>query len=425
MTGPQEPPAAPPPALAVECEPAKVGLDAARLERIGRHFGRYVDDGRLAGWLVAVSRRGQVAYLATAGVKDLESAEPVDAGTLWRLYSMTKPVTSVAAMMLHEEGAFDLRDPVSRWIPSFAEPRVYLAGSAAAPATRPAGEPIRMWHLLTHTAGLTYGFMHVHPVDAMYRAAGYEWGSPRQADLATAVDTWADLPLLFDPGSEWAYSVATDVLGRVVEVISGQPLDRFFAERILGPLDMADAGFSVPEASLVRLATLYGADPTTRRATRLPGLPSNQAAARPPAMLSGGGGLIGSARDYHRFTQMLLNGGELDGVRLLGPRTVAMMTANHLPGGADLSSFGRPIYAESGFDGVGFGLGFSVTIDPVAGKLLGSAGEYAWGGAASTAFWVDPAEELSVLFMTQLLPSSTHPIRPELRTLVYQAIVED
>jgi CubicO group peptidase (beta-lactamase class C family) len=408
-------------AASPEVEPGKVGLSAERLARLDRHFARYVDDGRLAGWLVLVSRRGQIAHLSTYGQRDLASGAPVEADTLWRLYSMTKPVTSVAAMMLYEEGAFDLRDPISKWIPSFASMRVYAGGPAAAAATRPAMEPVRVWHLLTHTAGLTYGFHHVHPVDAMYAAAGYEWGTPPGADLATAVDAWAGLPLLFEPGTEWAYSVATDVLGRLVEVISGMPLDRFFAERILGPLGMTDAAFWVPEDKAARLATLYGVRPGEPVAIPIPG---SRDALHPPDMLSGGGGLIGTARDYHRFTQMLLGRGELDGTRILGPRTVDFMARNHLPGGADLKAFGRPLFAETTFEGVGFGLGFSVSLDTAAAKLIGTPGEFAWGGAASTAFWVDPAEELTVVFLTQLLPSSTYPIRPQLKALVYQAIVD-
>ncbi len=406
--------------LTVEVDPAEVGLDAGRLARIDRHFARYVDDGRLAGWTALVARRGRVAHLSTCGRRTLDPAAPVEIDTLWRMYSMTKPITSVAAMMLYEEGAFDLRDPVSRWIPSLAEPRVYLGGPPTAPVTRPASEPIRVWHLLTHTAGLTYGFHHVHPVDAMYRHAGFEWGNPPGLDLAGAVDAWAALPLLFDPGSEWAYSVATDVLGHLVEVVSGVPLDRFFRERIFEPLDMTDASFWVDETRADRLASLHTRSPRDGRATEING----RQALAPPDLLSGGGGVIATARDYHRFTQMLLGGGAIDGARLLGPRTVAFMAANHLPGGADLQAFGRPLFAETSYEGIGFGLGFSVTLDQAASKLIGSAGEYAWGGAASTAFWVDPAEEFTAIFLTQLLPSSTYPLRAELRRLVYQAIVD-
>ncbi len=402
-------------------EPEAVGLSLERLKRIERHFVRYVDDGRLTGWLVVVTRRGQVAYVASAGTRDREAGKPVEIDTVWRWYSMTKPITSVAAMMLYEEGAFDLRDPVRNWIPSLAEPLVYVAGPAARPVTRPATEPIRVWHLLTHTAGFTYGFHHVHPVDEMYRAAGFEWGYPEGMDLGACVDTWASLPLLFDPGSEWAYSVATDVLGRLVEVVSGQRLDEFFRTRIFEPLGMEETGFWAGPELVGRLAALYVAHPETRLAVAADG----SAASTPQRMLSGGGGLVGPAHDYHRFTQMLLHGGELDGVRLLSPSTVSYMTRNHLPRGLDLEQFGRKLFAETSYDGVGFGLGFSVTDDPVASKVVSSRGEYGWGGAASTAFWIDPAEQMTVLFFTQLMPSSTHPIRRQLKTLVYQALLDE
>jgi CubicO group peptidase (beta-lactamase class C family) len=410
--------------LKVEADPADVGLDAGRLERIGRHFRGYVDDGRLPGWLITVSRHGRRAYVAAHGSRDLEAGTPVETDTLWRIYSMTKPITSVAAMMLYEEGGFELTDPVSRFIPSFGNVRVFDGGSDLKAVTVPATEPVRIWHLLTHTSGLTYGFHRAHPVDAMHRAAGFEWDWPPGTDLAQACDIWAGLPLLFQPGTEWNYSVSTDVLGRVVEVVSGQRLDEFFASRIFGPLGMTDTSFWADDAT--RLAALYtrGRD---GRAARLDAL--GDAALSPPTMLSGGGGLVSTAADYDRFTQMLLNrpdspAGELDGVRLLGPRTVRYMARNHLPGNLDLKTFGRPLYAETPFLGVGFGLGFAVTIDPVPGKIISSEGELTWGGAASTAFWIDPAEELTVSFFTQLLPSSSYPIRSQLRQLVYQALVD-
>ena len=405
----------------MEVDPAEVGLDAERLARIDRHFGRYVDDGRLAGWSALVARRGRIAHLAMAGDRDAGAGLPVEAGTRWRIYSMTKPVTSVAAMMLWEEGAFELKDPVSKWIPSFGDSRVFHGSSAVKPVTEPAMEPVRVWHLLTHTAGLTYGFHHAHPVDAIYRRAGYEWSTPEGVDLAGACDVWAGFPLLFQPGSEWNYGVSTDVLGRLVEVVSGMPLDEFFRARIFEPLGMTHSGFWVEGQAVEELATLYVPDPVTGRPVPYGGM--GAAALRPPELLSGGGGLVSTLADYHRFTTMLLQRGQLDGVRLLGDRTIAMMTANHLPGHGDLESFGRPLFAETTFDGVGFGLGFSVVMDPVAGKVAASPGEYGWGGAASTAFWVDPAEAMTVVFMTQLLPSSTHPIRSQLHQLVHQAIV--
>lgn len=406
--------------LKMDTEPGEVGFDASRLERIDRHFARFVDDGLLPGWQIVVSRRGKLAHVSRYGQRDVEAGKRVEPDTLWRIFSMTKPVTSVAAMMLFEEGAFDLTDPISRWLPEFAEPRVYVKGSALNPATEAATKPIRVWHLLSHTSGLTYGFHHAHPVDAMYRQAGFEWGTPPGLDLAACTEKWAQLPLVFQPGSEWNYSVSSDVLGRFVEVVSGQPLDEFFAQRIFTPLGMDDTSFGTDDVE--RLAALYVPQPGTRKAIRNDAF--GQLGVGKPDCLSGGGGLVSTAADYHRFTQFLLRGGELDGVRLLGPRTVALMTSNHLPGDVDLETFGRPLFAEMPFDGFGFGLGFSVLKDPVKAKTLSSPGEYAWGGAASTAFWVDPAAELTTMFFTQLLPSSTHPIRQHLRQLVYQALVE-
>jgi len=411
--------------LKQEVDAAEVGLDPARLARIDRHFARYVDDGRLPGWLITVSRHGRLAHVSCHGSRDVEAGLPVEPDTLWRIYSMTKPVTSVAAMMLYEEGAFELTDPVSAFIPSFAGVRVYAGGPDLRPVTVPATGPVRIWHLLTHTAGLTYGFLRVHPVDAMYRAAGFEWASPPGVDLAQACDIWAGLPLLFEPGSEWNYSAATDVLGRVIEVVSGQDLGEFLATRILCPLGMTDTSFSVRDADAGRLAALYtpGADGTAARLDAL-----GQAARERPAMLSGGGGLVSAAADYHRFAQMLLHrpdspAGELDGTRLLSPRTVSYMTRNHLPGGLDLATFGRPLFADYPFHGVGFGLGLAVVTDPAAVRVACSPGELSWGGAASTVFWVDPLEGLTVSFFTQLLPSSAHRIRPQLRQLVYQALI--
>jgi CubicO group peptidase (beta-lactamase class C family) len=411
--------------LKTDIDPAEAGLDAGRLRRLDEHLARYVDDGKLPGWLVTVSRHGRLAHVSSYGSRDAEKGLPVESDTLWRIYSMTKPVTSVAAMMLYEEGAFELTDPVSRFIPSFAGVRVYTGGSDQRPVTVPAIEPVRIWHLLTHTAGLTYGFHRAHPCDALYRAAGFDMALPPGVSLAEACDRWAGIPLLFQPGAEWNYSVATDVLGRVVEVASGQPLDEFFARRIFGPLGMTDTAFYAPPDQLGRLAALYALGPGGK-AVRFDAL--GEEARKPPPMLSGGGGLVSTAADYHRFTQMLLRradspAGELDGIRLLSPRTVAYMGRNHLPGGVDLETYGRPLDAQTPMRGVGFGLGFGVVIDPVPGRVVRSPGEMSWGGMASTAFWIDPAEELTVTFFTQLVPSSAHPIRPQLRQLVYQALV--
>src|SRR5690349_7102403 len=254
--------------LTIDTDPAELGLGKERLKRIDAHFARYVEDGRLAGWLLTIGRHGHLAHVARCGSRDLEAELPVTDDTLWRIYSMTKPITSVAAMILYEEGGLALTDPVSAFIPAFRDVRVYDGGSDLRQVTVPATEPVRIWHLLTHTAGLTYGFHRVHPVDALYRAAGFEWGTPSGMDLAQACDVWAGLPLLFQPGAEWNYSVATDVLGRVVEVASGQSLDEFFASRIFGPLGMDETGFAVSDAQRERLAALYIPSPATGRAQR-------------------------------------------------------------------------------------------------------------------------------------------------------------
>ncbi|MER6594238.1 serine hydrolase domain-containing protein [Micromonospora purpureochromogenes] len=403
-------------------DPDLIGFDPARLARIDRHFGRYVDDGRLAGWQIVVTRRGEIAHSSTYGMRDVEAGAPVERDTLWRIYSMTKPITSVAAMMLWEEGHFELNDPISRWLPEFADVRVFDKGSALKPYTVPAIEPIRVWHLLTHTSGLTYGFAQTSVVDALYRAAGYDLGVPAGLDLAGASAGMARLPLMFQPGTGWNYGVSTDVLGRLVEVVSGQSLDAFFTERILTPLGMTDTRWWVDEPDAKRLAALYTPHPGTGQAVRVDRI--GAAALNRPDCFSGGGGLVSTAADYHRFTQLLLRGGELGGVRLLAPRTVRYMTRNHLPGGGDLASFEPEGFAETVLDGIGFGLGFAVVQDPVPARVPSSVGEYYWGGLASTAFWVDPVEEVTALLFTQLMPSSTYPLRSQLRQLVYSALVD-
>lgn len=407
----------------VDVDPAEAGFDADRLARIDRHFATYVDDGRLPGWQVVVSRGGDVVHSSTYGARDIDSGAPWESDTIARLFSMTKPVTSVAAMMLYEEGRFELKDPVSKFIPAFAETPVYRTGSHLRPVYEPQTSPMLMWHLLTHTSGLTYGFHNTHVVDALYRQAGFEWSQPPGIDLEEVCNRWAALPLVFQPGTEWNYGVSTDVLGRVIEVISGQRLDDFIRTRVLEPLKMSDTHFWGPDDEDDRLARLYIPHPETGRAVAPPTSMAHGLSTWPD-VANGGGGLAGSAADYLRFAHMLRNRGELEGTRLLGTRTVDFMTQNHLPGDADLESFGRPLFAETSFVGVGFGLGFSVVLDPIANEVLCSPGEFAWGGAASTAFWVDPLEEIVVVFLTQLLPSSTHPIRSQLKQLVYQALVD-
>jgi CubicO group peptidase (beta-lactamase class C family) len=408
--------------LTVATDPAEVGMDAARLQRLDRRLAQWVDQGALPGFLVTVARHGKLVHVGRHGHRDVAAGRPVTDDTRWRIYSMTKPVTSVAAMSLYEEGAFELNDPISRWLPEWADTRVYVAGSELKPVTVPQVEPIRVWHLLTHTAGITYGFHHAHPVDTLYRLRGYEWGTPPGADSAQVSQDLAAMPLLFQPGSEWNYGMSTDVLGRLVEVLAGKPLDEVFAERVFGPLGMTETSFGLrPEDDVDSLARLYGPGVS-------PMPPSfEQAAHSRPAFLAGGGGLVSTAGDYLRFVEMLRRGGSIDddpgAGRVLGSRTVAHMVRNHLPGNVDLETYGRPLYAESPLRGVGFGLGFSMVLDPARYGTVASVGDYSWGGAASTAFYVDPVEDLTVTFYTQLLPSSTLPIRPHLRQLVNQALL--
>jgi CubicO group peptidase (beta-lactamase class C family) len=409
-------------ALATEVAPEEVGLDPARLARLDAYLDGFVANGRHKGSLLAITRGGRIAHVSYRGQRDAEAGLPVEPDTVWRIYSMTKPITSVAAMMLYEEGALSLFDPVAKFIPSFEDLRVYRHGMAAAPVTVRAAEPMLVWHLLTHTSGLTYGFQQANAVDEAYRAAGFFLDPPPEHDLASACDVWAGLPLLFEPGAEWNYSVSTDVVGRIVEIVSGQSLADFFAQRIFAPLGMMDTGFSVSEADRPRLTALYAHDPETATAVLYPGV--DVMSAQPPKLLAGGHGLASTAADYHRFTPMLLRRGELDGARLLAPRTVDLMTANHLPGNATLTEFGRPLLDLVVNEGYGFGLGVSPLVDPIAAKTLSVAGEYRWEGAAGTAFWVDPAADMTVLFFTQVLFGSDDAWMG-MRPLVYQTLVGD
>ncbi|MFF9622569.1 serine hydrolase domain-containing protein [Streptomyces griseosporeus] len=404
--------------LRQEVDPAEAGLDAKALDRLDRYLAHWVDEGRLPGFLVSVARGGRVAHLTAHGLRDVAAGAPVTPDTLFRIYSMTKPVTAVAALLLVEEGRLSLDDPVERYLPAFANPRVYVSGSDEDVVTRPAAGPILIRHLMTHTAGLTFAFYHTHPVDALYRAAGLHSSVPSGADLAETIEVYARLPLQFDPGTQWNYSVASNVLGRVIEVVSGQPLDTFFAERILGPLGMTDTGFQVAAERAGRLAELYG-ETDDGGITPIAGLPVHGR----PRFLSGSGGLVSSAPDWHRFMEFLRRRGELDGVRLLSPATVDLMTRNHLPGGADLRSFGsRPAHDEPGNDGVGFGLNVSVVIDPARTQAPSGRGTFGWSGVATTTFWVDPGRDLTVQFLTQVRPRRSLRIFPELKRLVHEAV---
>jgi CubicO group peptidase (beta-lactamase class C family) len=405
----------------ITARPEDVGLSSERLARIDAWRDKLVADGKLAGVTTLVARRGQVAHWGMSGFVDNARGKPTAADTIFRIYSMTKPVTSVAMMMLYEEGRFQLDDPISRFLPAFANQRVARIDGNQITDTVRAERDITFRDLLTHTSGLTYGTMAGTPLEAMYRDAGIGgFVDHPDSDLMETTDQLARLPLLAQPGTEWNYSVSTDVLGALVQAISGQRFGAFLHQRILSPLGMKDTGFGVPAEKMDRLAAFYVRDPKggVMPAEDMGGY--NTASDR--KMESGGGGLVSTVADYLTFCRMLLNKGAHGGVRLLGRKTVEFMTTNHLPG--DMAAMGQPRFSESSYFGIGFGLGFSVMLDPAKAQILGTPGEYAWGGAASTAFWIDPAEDMIVMLMTQLFPSSTYPIRRELRVLSYQAVID-
>ncbi|HZV92441.1 MAG TPA: serine hydrolase domain-containing protein [Caldimonas sp.] len=397
---------------------ASVGLSAERLARIDRFLAeRYIESGRLPCALLQVARGGEVVHRSVLGHASLERRQPLAEDTIFRIYSMTKPVTSVAFMMLVEEGKVAIDDPVHRWIPAWRDLAVYRSGLPGAFVTRRVDEPMRIVDLLRHTSGLTYAFQNRTSVDAAYRAGNVD--AFEATSLADFVDALGRLPLEFSPGTAWNYSVSTDVLGHLVALVSDMPFDEFVRRRILGPLGMIDTDFHVTDDKAERFAECYERSPSGQLAKA-----STHDYRRPPPAPSGGGGLVSTAADYMRFCEMLRRGGELGGVRLLGPKTLALMRANHLPGRRDLAELSVSMFSESIYQGVGFGLGFAVTTDPARTGLAGSPGEYWWGGMASTAFWIDPVEDVCVVFMTQLIPSSSYPIRRELRTMVNAAIVD-
>ena len=332
---------------------------------------------------------------------------------------MTKPLTSTAIMMLYEEGHLQLDDPIARFLPCFRDMRVCVGGMRGKLETVPAERDITFRDLLTHTSGLTYGFMEATPVDAQYRERGVDFHAPDKS-LGEVVETAADIPLIAQPGAAWNYSISTDVLGHLVAVISGKPFDQFLRERVTGPLRMVDTEFHVASDKLGRFAANYTSGADGR--LMLIDDPQKSIYGAPRKICSGGGGLVSTATDYMRFCQMMLNKGELDGARLLGRKTVELMTSNHLRG--DMAAMGMPRFSESSYEGIGFGLGFSVMLDPARAQILGTPGEYAWGGAATTAFWIDPIEDMAVIMLTQLMPSSTYAIRRELRVLTYQALID-
>jgi CubicO group peptidase (beta-lactamase class C family) len=403
-------------------KPEEVGLSSPRLARIGEHFQRYIDAGQLAGTLTLIARQRKVAYFEAQGHLEIERRRPVTHDSVFRIYSMTKPITSVGLMMLYEQGRFQLDDPVHRFIPSWRDLRVFVGGNHPAWKTTPVERPMTIRDLLSHTSGLTYGFMERTNVDAAYRKLGVADRTRSGYTLRDMVDTLAELPLEFSPGTRWNYSVSTDVVGHLIEVISGQRLDAYLREHVLQPLGMQDTAFVIADDQRTRFAANY-----ERQADGSLKLIDDPAKSvyRECSFFSGGGGLVSTARDYFRFTTMMLGKGELDGIRLLGRKTVELMTTNHLPGGQELTQLAQAgMFTETAYGGVGFGLGFSVMQSPARAQILGTPGEYAWGGAASTAFWIDPVEDLIVIFMTQLMPSSSYPLRRELRVLAYSALIE-
>jgi CubicO group peptidase (beta-lactamase class C family) len=410
-------------------QPESIGLSSERLARIPAFLDeRYIRTGKLPCAQVQVWRRGQLALDETLGLADRERNRPLEKDAIFRIYSMTKPITSVAFMMLVEQGLVALDDPVAKFIPEWANLGVFAAGTDAGWATTPPARPMLMIDLLRHTSGLTYGFQMQGNIDAAYRKLKVA-EDLRLGTLQEFIDKLAKLALVFSPGEAWNYSVSTDVLGYLVEKISGLPFADFLEQKIFQPLGMVDTAFTVAADKKHRLTACYAAGVLGSKALK-PGLPALQDDPEkspyltPTGFASGGGGLTGTMADYMRFARMLLNGGALDGARILSPKTLQLMTANHLPGGKDLTQMSKSLFSEATYAGVGFGLGFGVTIDPAAAMIPGSKGDFFWGGAASTFFWVDPAEDMAVVFMTQLLPSSAYAVRRELRTLVYSAFTE-
>lgn len=382
-------------------------MSSERLERIKPFMAKYVEENKLAGVITLIARNGTIVHFEKVGKLNVDTGEELEFDSLFRIYSMTKPIVTVAAMMLYEEGKFQLEEPVSKYLPAFKGTKVLVNGQEVEQ-----DHPFTIRELMSHTAGLTYGIFGDTTVDRAYREAGI---LREHATLEEMVEVLGDIPLLYQPGTRWVYSVSVDVLGRLIEVIAGQPLDEYLDERLFSPLDMTDTFFQVPAGKLDRFGTNHARDPKTGE-LRVVDRPEDSAFTRDVTFFSGGGGLVSTAMDYLRFSQMLLNGGELDGVRILSPKTIELMTINHLGEGVT-SGFGeRPGVAGT----FGFGLGFGVaTAQPRVS--VGSEGEYNWGGAAGTIFWVDPKEDLTAVLMVQMM-SNPYPLRGQFKVLTYQAI---
>ncbi|CAN5333457.1 serine hydrolase domain-containing protein [soil metagenome] len=405
--------------ISVISDPAELGFDGERLSRIDHLLRtRYIEGRRFPHAALLIGRGDEVAHLSVMG--DARAGEPLKTDAIFRIASMTKPITTIAFMQLVEQGKVALSDPVTNVLPEFRDTGVFVSGGGNTPfITRPPASGMRMVDLLRHTSGLTYSFQERSNIDAAYRKAGFErFDGGSLEEFVAAV---AKLPLEFDPGTAWNYSVSTDILGAIVQRVSGQSLDDYFDDHILGPLGMVDTHFQIPTEKLARVPDCYVWDPVSRMKLYDPG--QGTAWGKPPKLLSGGGGMASTLADYHRFARMLLNGGELDGARIVSPHTVRLMTANHLPGGADLTQMSKSLFSEAENAGAGFGLGFGVVVDPVATMLPGNAGEFYWGGMFSTGFFVDPVDDVIMIFMTQLMPSNAYPVRRELKTMVYSALM--
>ena len=393
--------------------PESLGLDPTVLENIRKYLNdTYVEDGKYVGTMTLVSRKGEVAYLDSIGFMDRENAKPMQEDSIFRIYSMSKAITSIAIMQLFEKSKFRLDDPVHWYIPSWKNLRVYQSGIYPNFLTSRPKRHMTIRDLLTHMSGLTYDFMYKSNVDAAYRKTKVQ----QAGSLEEFAEILSTLPLEFSPGDKWNYSVSTDVLGYLVEVMSGMKLEEYFKEYIFKPLEMTDTSFSCPEEKLDRLASLYEHIPNGEpRLLEIPFLNTK--------MASGGGGLFSTMSDYHNFCSMLVNQGEFNGTRLIGRKTLELMTVNHLPDNQDLTEMSESAFSETPYAGVGFGLGFSVMLDPAKSQTISDIGEYGWGGAASTVFFINPKEDMFVIFLTQLLPSSTYQVRRELRSLVYSALM--
>ncbi len=402
--------------------PEEVGLSGERLRRIDSHLQkRYLTPKKIAGALTLIARRGKVAYISPTGMMDIERRKPMAEDTIFRIYSMTKPIATVALMMLYEHGHFQLGDQVYKYIPEWKNLEVYVSGEYPNFVTKPPERDMTIRDLLSHTSGLSMGTPGETGTKVSAAYQKLKVFNLREGTLREMVQKVAELPLEFSPGTKWNYGISTDICGYLVEVISGMSFDEYLKTHIFAPLGMVDTGFHVPSEKLARFAANYNRD--SNKNLQLLDDPARSSYLKPPTFFSGGGGLVSTAADYYRFCQMLLNGGEFDGVRLLGPKTIEYMTMNHLPGNQDLTNLSISAFSETANEGVGFGLGFAVVIDLIKSQQVGSIGEYYWGGAASTIFWIDPVQDLIVIFLTQLMPSNTFNFRGQLKSLIYPAII--